>query len=173
MRRRLRYTRTMIDRRVVAAVVIVVAVVAGAWLVRYFSAEQVIRRQIMDAVESFENGQILGVASVVSRSYHDQWGMSYETILGHVQEVMDTFSERQVDLEPPAIEVDSDQARVSLRFVVWGTADGQRGYVVGSAGSPVTTTELWRKEAPGWRVVTTEALDIPELRDELETMRAR
>jgi len=163
----------MIDRRVVAAVVIVVLLVAGAWLVRHFSAEQVIRRQITDAVESFENGQILGVATVVSRSYHDQWGMSYEAILGHVQEAMDTFSERQVDLEPPVIEVDGDQARVSLRFVVWGTADGQHGYVVGSAGSPAATTELWRREAPGWRVVTTEALDIPELRDELDAMRAR
>ena len=161
------------SRRVTVIVVLAIAVTLGAWLVRYFSAEQVIRRQIADTVESFENEQLLGVATVLSRSYHDQWGMSYEAVLGHVQEVMDTFSELQVDLDPPVVEVDGDQARVSLRFVVWGTADGERGYVVGSSSDPVTTIELWRKEPPGWRVVTTETLDIPELRDELDAMRSR
>ena len=161
------------SRRVTVIVVLVIAVTLGAWLVRYFSAEQVIRRQIADTVESFENEQLLGVATVLSRSYHDPWGMSYEAVLGHVQEVMDTFSGLQVDLDPPVVEVDGDQARVSLRFVVWGTADGERGYVVGSSSDPVTSTELWRKEPPGWRVVTTETLDIPELRDELDAMRSQ
>ena len=163
----------MTSKRLTVVVLLVAAVVAGAWLVRYFSAEQVIRRQVRAAVESFENEQLLGVAAVLSRSYQDPWGQSYESVLGHVQEVMDSFSELQVDLEPPLIEVDADQARVSLRFVVWGTADGQRGYVVGSTGSPVATTQLWRKEAPGWRLVTTESLDIPELREELDDMRSR
>jgi hypothetical protein len=161
------------SRRVTVIVVLAIAVTLGAWLVRYFSAEQVIRRQIADAVESFENEQLLGVATVLSRSYHDPWGLSYETVLGNLQEVMDTFSGLQVDLEPPIVEVDGEQARVSLRFVLWGTADGERGYVVGSSSEPVTTTELWRKELPGWRVVTTETLDIPELRDELDAMRSR
>jgi hypothetical protein len=163
----------MTTNRLTAVVLLGAAVALGAWLVRYFSAEQVIRRQIADAVESFENERLLGVATVLSRSYHDPWGLSYETVLGHVQEVMDTFSELQVDLEPPIVEVDGEQARVSLRFVVWGTADGERGYVVGSSSDPVTTTELWRKEPPGWRMVTTETLDIPELRDELDAMRSR
>jgi hypothetical protein len=161
------------SRRVTVVVVLAIAVTLGAWLVRYFSAEQVIRRQIADTVESFENEQLLGVATVLSRSYRDPWGMSYEAVLGHVQEVMDTFSELQVDLDPPVVEVDGDQARVSLRFVVWGAADGERGYVIGSTGSPVATTQLWRKEPPGWRLVTTESLDIPELREELDDMRSR
>jgi hypothetical protein len=159
--------------RLTVIVLLGAAIVLGAWLVRYFSAEQVIRRQIAATVESFENEQLLGVATVLSRSYHDPWGMSYESVLGHLQAVMDTFSELQVDLEPPLVEVDGDQARVSLRLVIWGTADGQRGYVVGSSSDPVTTTEVWRKEAPGWRVVSTETLDIPELRDELDAMRRR
>jgi hypothetical protein len=163
----------MSSRRVTVVLVLAIAGTLGAWLVRYFSAEQVIRRQIADTVQSFENEQLLGVATVLSRSYHDPWGLSYETVLGHVQEVMDTFSELQVDLEPPIVEVDGEQARVSLRFVLWGTADGERGYVVGSSSDPVTTTELWRKEPAGWRVVTTETLDIPELRDELDAMRSR
>jgi hypothetical protein len=163
----------MTSKRLTVVVLLVAAVVAGAWLVRYFSAEQVIRRQVRAAVASFESEQLLGVAAVLSRSYQDQWGMSYEAVLGNVQEVMDSFSELQVDLEPPLVEVDADQAWVSLRFVVWGTADGQRGYVVGSTGSPVTTTQLWRKEPPGWRLVTTESLDIPELREELDDMRPR
>ena len=152
------------SRRVTVVVVLAIAVTLGAWLVRYFSAEQVIRRQIAGAIESFENEQLLGVAAVLSRSYQDPWGMSYESVLGNLQEVMDSFSE---------LEVDADQARVGLRFVVWGTADGQRGYVAGSTGSPVATTQLWRKEPPGWRLVTTESLDIPELRDELDDMRSR
>jgi hypothetical protein len=163
----------MASNRLALVVLICVAVLFGAWLVRYFSAEQVIRREIASAVESFENERLLGVASVLSRAYHDQWGMSYESILGHLQEVMDTFSELQVDLEPPVVEVEGDQARVSLRVVVWGTADGQRGYVAGSTSDPVTTTELWRKEPQGWRLVATEPLDIPELREELDAMRNR
>lgn len=158
--------------RVTVILVLAIAVILGAWLVRYFSAEQVIRRQVAGAIESFEKEQLLGVAAVLSRSYQDPWGMSYEAVLGNVQEVMDSFSELQVDLEPPVVEVDGDQARVSLRFVVWGTADGERGYVAGSTGSPVATTQLWRKEAPGWRLVTTESLDIPELREELDDMRS-
>jgi hypothetical protein len=161
------------SRRVTVIVVLAIGVTLGAWLVHYLSAEQVIRRQIAATAESFENEQLLGVATVFSRSYHDPWGLSYETVLGNLQEVMDTFSELRVELEPPVVEVDGDRARVSLRFVVWGTADGERGYVVGSSSTPVTTTELWRKEAPGWRVVTTETLDIPELRDELDAMRSR
>jgi hypothetical protein len=163
----------MTSRRLTLIVLVCVAVVLVAWLVRYFSPEQVIRRQVLAAVESFEHDQILGVAKTISRSYQDDWGMTYETILGHVQEVMSTFSDLAVDLEPPVVEVDGDSARVQLRFVVSGTAEGQRGYVVGSFGDPVTTTQLWRKEPVGWRIVTTEALDIPELRDELDGMRER
>jgi len=163
----------MTSNRLTVAVLLGVAVVGGAWLVRYFSAEQVIRRSIAAAVESFEQEQLLGVAAALSRSYHDQWGMSYESLLGNLQEVMDTFSDLQVDLEPPDVEVDGDQARVSLRLVVWGTADGQRGFVAGSTSDPVTTTEQWRKEPQGWRLVTTETLDIPELREELDSMRSR
>ena len=79
------------SRRVTEILVLAIAVTLGAWLVRYFSAEQVIRRQVRDAIESFENEQLLGVATVLSRSYHDPWGMSYEAVLGHVQEVMDTL----------------------------------------------------------------------------------
>lgn len=163
----------MTSKRLTLIVLVCVAVVFGAWIVRYFSPEQVIRRQILAAVEAFEREHILGVATTVSRSYQDEWGMSYESILGHVQEVMSTFSDLAVDLEPPAIEVDGDTARVRLRFVVAGTVDGERGYVVGSIGDPVTTTQLWRKEQPGWRLATTEALDIPELREELDGMRRR
>jgi len=161
----------MNSKRLKLIVLIFVALVLGVWVVRYFSPEQVIRRQIRAAVESFEREQILGVATTISRSYQDEWGMSYESILAHVQEVMSSFSDLAVDLEPPAIEVDGDTARVQLRFVVSGIAEGERGYVVGSVGDPATTTQLWRKEQPGWRVITTEALDIPELREELDGMR--
>jgi hypothetical protein len=163
----------MTSKRLTLIVLICIGVLLGAWLVRYFSPEQVIRRQILATVESFENEQILGVATTISRSYRDDWGMSYESILGYVQEVMTTFSDLAVDLEPPVVEVDGGSARVRLRFVVSGTAEGRRGYVIGSPGDPVTTTQLWRKEPAGWRVVTTEALDIPELRDELDRMRSR
>lgn len=163
----------MTSRRLRLLVLLAAVLVVGFWLMRYFSAEQVIRRQIRAAVESFEREQILGVASTVSRSYQDDWGLSYETILGHVQEVMSTFADLDVEMEPPGIQVDRDSARVRLRFVVSGTAEGQRGYVVGSPGDPVSTTQLWRKEPVGWRLVTTESLDIPELRDELDAMRSK
>lgn len=162
----------MTSKRLTLVVVLAIAVATGIWLVRYLSPEQVIRRQIARTVEAFEQERILAVATTISRSYQDDWGMSYETVVGHVQEVMDTFADLSVELEAPVVEVDGETARVRLRFVVWGTAEGERGTVVGSPGGPVSTTQLWRKEPAGWRVVSTETLDIPELRDELDAMRA-
>lgn len=163
----------MTSKRVTIIVLACVALVLGVWIARYFSPEQVIRRQITATVDAFEHEQILGVAATISRSYHDEWGLTYESILGYVQEVMSTFTDLTVDLEPPVIEVDGETARVRLRLVVSGSAEGDRGYVFGSPTEPVTTTQLWRKEQPGWRIVATEALDIPELRDELDRMRRR
>ena len=162
----------MTSKRLTLVVVAAIVVVTGVWLVRYLSPEQVIRRQIARTVEAFEHEKILGVATTISRSYQDDWGMSYETIVGHVQEVMDAFGDLTVELDPPAVEVDGETARVRLRFVVWGTAEGERGTVAGRPGEPVSTTQRWHKEPPGWRIVTTETLDIPELRDELDAMRA-
>ena len=161
----------MISTRLRLVMLLVVALSLGLWLAWFLSPEQVIRRQVRATVEAFEREQLLGVAAALSRSYQDDWGLTYETILGHVQEAMSTFDDLEVAMEPPEIRVENDGARVRLRFVVSGAADGRRGYVVGSPGDPVTTTQLWRKEPVGWRVVTTEALDIPELRDELDGMR--
>jgi hypothetical protein len=154
-------------RRILAIAVLVALAVAGLWLRSYLAPANVVRRTLFAAIEAFESEQILGAIQPVSRSYSDRWGLSYEALAGHMRTAMDTYDDLQVDLEPPDIEVKGDQARVSFRFVLWGSYEGTRGYVIGSLGAPCTVTLVWRKEPQGWRLVTTDELDIPELRDEL------
>lgn len=161
----------MDTRRLTMVVLVIVAVILALWTKRYFSPEQAVRRQLFGAVEAFENEQLLGVASVISRGYSDPWGQSYESIAGNISEIMATFTDLQVDLNLKKIDRVGGEVRVRLSFVVSGSDGEGSGYVVGSLTDPCTATILWREEPQGWRLVTTEALDIPELRDELARMR--
>jgi hypothetical protein len=152
-------------------VLVVAAVVLTLALRSYFSPERVVQRKLGAAIEAFEQERILGAIAPVSRGYSDDWGQSYESLAGHMREAMESFEDLQVDLEEPEISRADDELRVRLRFVLWGVFEGQRGYVIGTIAEPVTITQLWRKEAAGWRIATTETLDIPELRAELDEMR--
>lgn len=160
----------MQNRRLTTAVLIIIALVAAAWAKRYFSPEQVVRRQLLAAVEAFESEQLLGVISVVSRSYTDLWGQSYESIAGNIGEVMATYADLHVDLDIKEIDRVGEAVRIRLEFVVSGNEGDASGYVVGSLTDPCDATILWREEPQGWRLFTTEQLDIPELRDELARM---
>jgi hypothetical protein len=151
-------------------VIVAVLAILALWIKSYFSAANVVKRSLFAAVESFEQEQIIGSIQPISRSYDDRWGMSYESIAGNLRSAMDTYDDLQIDLEPLDIRVEGDEVRVGMRFVMWGTYDGTKGYVIGSVADPCTATQVWRKEPAGWRVATTEKLDIPELREELEEM---
>jgi hypothetical protein len=109
----------------------------------------------------------------ISRSYTDRWGGSYEGVGGHVQSVMDAYDNLDLDIDIAAVEVDDGEVRVGLRFVVSGTSDRGREAVLGAPLDPARATLLWRKEKAGWRLLETEELDIPELRDELEARATR
>ena len=146
---------------------VVAALAVGLWVRHYLAPSNVIRRSLRAGIEAFQEERILGALKPLSRSYEDRWGMSYETLAGHMREVMGTYDALRVDLEPFAVEVDGEEGSTALRFVVWGSYEGTRGYVIGSLQEPCTATLKWRKEPAGWRVVSMSALDIPELRDEL------
>jgi len=162
------------DRRWIVRLVVVGVAVALALVIRsYFSPANVVKRSLRAAVESFEQEQMLGAMHPVSRGYRDRWGMSYEAVAGHLRSVMDSFDAIEVDLEPPAVTVEGDDAVVRMRFVVSGSDGGSRGYVLGSRAEPCSATQRWRKEAQGWRIVTTDELDIPELREELAELESR
>ena len=162
------------DRRWITRLVVVAAVVAVGLAVRsYFSPANVVKRSLRAAVESFEEERLLGAMHPVSRSYGDRWGMSYESVAAHLRGIMDSFDELEVDLDPPDVTIDGDEALVRMRFVVSGRDGASRGYVLGSRAEPCTASQRWRKEPQGWRIVTTEELDIPELRDELKEMESR
>ena len=162
------------DRKRIVLIVLAVAVVAGGlWLKSYFSPANVVRRSLFGAIEAFEQEQMLAAISPISRSYDDRWGMSYESLAGNMRTAMDTYDDLQVDLEPPRITIDGETAKTSFKFILWGSYEGTRGYVIGSLSEPCSVTLAWRKEAPGWRIVSTEELDIPELREEFEEMESR
>ncbi len=151
------------SRLVVAGVVVTVALFVRS----YFSPANVVKRSLRAAIASFEQEQMLGAMHPVSRSYSDRWGMSYEAIAGHLRGIMETFDSLEVALDPIDVTVEGDEVLVRMRFVVSGSDGASRGYVLGSRAEPCTASQRWRKEAQGWRIVTTEELDIPELRDEL------
>jgi hypothetical protein len=152
-------------------VLVVVAVAVALWLRHYLSPEQVVRRQLAETVAAVENEAILGVMPKISRGYHDAWGGSYESLGGHLQSLMDAYDELDVDFDIGAVEVGKGRVRLGVVFVVSGSADGVRGTVLGTPSEPCGATLIWDKEQPGWRLVETEELDIPEYREELDRRR--
>jgi hypothetical protein len=156
------------DRKQLTAVVLLVVVVAGVWWIRhYFSPAQAVRRQFFEAVASVENGRILGVMTKISRSYSDDWGGSYESLGGQIHSVMEAYDGLQVDHDIRAMEVGDGEVRMNLDFTLSGRFEGSRGAILGTGLDPCRATLLWVKEQPGWRLVETEELDIPEYREEL------
>jgi hypothetical protein len=160
----------MQNKRVTLAVLLILAVVGGMWLKSYFSPENAVRRKLLAAVESFEDEQLLATVQVISRSYRDQWGQSYESVAGNLSELMSTFDDLELELDINSIEAADDGVRVRLEFVVSGRDDTGSGSILGSFTDPALATILWTEETPGWKIITTEALDIPELREELDRM---
>jgi hypothetical protein len=154
-------------------VLIAAVVVVGWWLDHYFSPGEVVKRQLFAAVEAFEEDRILGVMAAVSRSYSDPWGFDYETLGGNLHQVMDAYDDLNVDIALGQTAVSDAEVRVGLEFVVSGRTQGSREFVAGSDSEPCTAVLVWRKETPGWRLASTADLDIPELREELESRRPR
>jgi hypothetical protein len=162
------------EKKQLIYVVVFVALVAGALGMRnYFSPGSVVRREIFEAVASFKNERILGVMSKISRSYTDEWSGSYEGLGGQVQSMMDAYDGLTMDVDISSVEMGDGEARVELTFVVGGRTQAGRGNILGTEIEPCRATLRWVKEEPGWRLVETEALDIPQYREELQRRRDR
>lgn len=161
----------MKSKRTMLIMVVVVVLAGGMWLRYYFSPGAAVKRKLSSTVTAFEEEKMLALMSGISRSYSDEWGLSYESLGGHLHETMDTYDDLDLDLIITEVEAGETQVRIGVRFVLWGKYQGSRGYVVGSFTDPCTAVLLWRKETPGWRFASTEDLDIPELRGQLESMR--
>ena len=151
----------------------ILAIVVVISVRHYFSPGEVVKRRLIATIEAFEEERMLAVMSGISRSYSDPWGLTYETLAGYLNETMETYDDLDVDslISKPVVGV--GDVRIDIQFVVWGRYEGTKGYVVGSITDPCTATLLWRKETPGWRLASTEELDIPELRRELDSRRTK
>ena len=151
----------------------VVLLVAGGglFLRHYFSPGEVVKRKLHATIDAFEEERLLAVMSGISRNYSDPWGLTYESLGGQLNQIMDTYDDLRVDLELGTLVVAESEVRIDIQFVLWGRYEGTRGYVVGSLSDPCTATLLWREESPGWRFASTLEIDIPELRHELEARR--
>jgi len=160
------------EKKQLIRVLLFVALVAGALGLRnYFAPGSVVRRQIFEAVESFKNEQILGVMSKISRSYTDDWGGSYEGLGAQVQSMMEAYDGLTMDVDIESLEMGDGEARIELTFVVGGRTQVGRGNILGTDLDPCKATLRWIKEEPGWRLVETEELDIPQFREELQRRR--
>ena len=160
------------SRRVVTIAVVVVLLVVGAIALRhYFSPGEVVNRKLVATIGAFEEERLLAVMSAVSRKYSDPLGLDYETLGIYLHETMETYDDLRVDYVLTRPEVGEGEVRIDIELVLWGRYEGTKGYVIGSISDPCTATLLWREETPGWRLASIPDLDIPELRDELESRR--
>jgi hypothetical protein len=159
------------SKRTVLISVAILVIVGVISLRHYFSPGEVVKRKLVATLEAFEEERLLAVMSGISRGYSDSWGLNYETFAGYLNETMETYDGLDVDSLISKPVVGEAEVRIDIQFVVWGRYEGTKGYVVGSITDPCTATLLWRKETPGWRLASTEELDIPELRRELESRR--
>jgi hypothetical protein len=156
----------------IGQVALLIAVIVVVLAVRhYYSPGEVVRRRLVATIDAFEDERMLAVMSAISRSYSDPWGLDYETLAGILHELMESYDDLQMDLMFDKPEVGEDEVRIGLRFILWGSDRGTRGYIVGSLSAPCTAVLVWRKEQPGWRLTSTAELDIPELRNELNARR--
>lgn len=163
----------MKQRFVKSAILIAIIGAGGLWLRHYLSAAEVVKRKLMATVEAFEEERLLGVMAAVSRSYSDPWGFDYESLAGILNQIVDGYDDLDVKLSLGDVAASDTDVRIGLEFVVSGRDRGTTEYVVGSGAEPCSAVLVWHKEAPGWRLVSTADLDIPELRDELEARRLR
>lgn len=162
---------SMKSKKIALVVLAAAIVMGGLWLRHYLSPAAAVKRKLAATVEAFEEERMLAAMSGISRAYSDEWGLSYETLGGYLHETIDTYDDLDLDLIITEVEARETEARVGVRFVLWGKYQGSRGYVVGSFTEPCTAVLVWRKETPGWRFASTEDLVIPELTGQLETMR--
>jgi hypothetical protein len=161
----------MSGRVVKYGIVAILVIVFVIGVRHYFSPAEVVKRKFIATIEAFEEERLLAVMSGISRGYSDPWGLNYETLAGYLHETMETYDGLDLDYLLTTPVVGEGEVRIDIQFVLWGRYEGTRGYVVGSITDPCTATLLWRKETPGWRFTSTEELDIPELRRQLESMR--
>ncbi|MCP4898955.1 MAG: hypothetical protein GY906_18445 [bacterium] len=159
------------DRKLGIAVAVAILIGCGLWLRTYFAPENVIKRTFLSAVASFENEEILGATTIIDRSYRDEYGQSYESLAGYMRVLHETYDGLEMTLEPPLIQVQGDQARMKIQFVLWGSAEGQRGFILGSVQAPCSAFLEWKKQTQGWRIVSTIEPRIPELQDRIDRMR--
>lgn len=152
-------------------VVAVIAIAAVVGVRHYFSPGEVVKRKLVATIDAFHEERLLAVMSSISRKYSDPWGNDYELLAGYLNEIMETYDDLDLDFALAKPVVARDEVRIGMEFVLWGRFEGTRGYIVGTVSQPCTATVVWRKETPGWRLVSTAQLDIPELREELNNRR--
>lgn len=162
-----------VRQRLAIPILVALLIVGALWARSYFSPGSAAKRELRSMVRAVEDERLLAVMSSVSRAYADHLGLTYESFAGYVGETIDTYEDVDVDLIITDVAAAETEVTIGVRFIVWGSVDGSRGYIVGSMTDPCTATVLWRKETPGWRLASTLQLDIPELRDELEELEQR
>ncbi len=159
------------SRRSVRFAIVAALLVVGVIAFRhYFSPGEVVKRKLVAAIDAFEDERLLAVMSAVSRKYSDPLGLDYEILGSYLHQTMETYDDLRVDYVLSKPEVGEGEVRIDIEFVLWGRYEGAKGNVIGSISDPCTATVLWREETPGWRFASTPELDIPELRNELDSM---
>jgi hypothetical protein len=159
------------SRKAMLVALVVLVLGAGLWLRTYLSPSNVIKRSFLSAVAAFEEEQLLATLHVIDRAYRDELGQSYESLAGNIRLLHETYDRLELSLDPPSVQVEDDQARMEIRFVLWGSFEGQRGTILGTAQAPCSATLEWSERPQGWRLTSATGIRVPELQDEIDRRR--
>jgi len=159
----------MLSRPLLTAMIIIVMLTAGAWLWRTCteSDEAKIHRLVETGKNAVEEKSLHGVISLMSPDYHDDLGLTVESVRPMLQRLFLGVQGLRVEIRDQTLSDLSGgaeaTAHLSLAVVVSGAVQGQPLYLMGTPSQPERLTLTVVKEGRHWLVREVQGLRLPEL----------
>jgi len=154
----------MFSRPLLTVMMIIVMLTTGAWLLRTCteSDEAKIHRLVETGKNAVEEKSLRGVISLMSPDYHDDLGLTVESVRPMLQRLFLGVQGLRVEIRDQTL---SDltggaeaTAHLSLAVVVSGALQGQPLYLMGTPSQPARLTLTVVKEGRHWLVREVQGL---------------
>ncbi|MFC2171089.1 hypothetical protein ACFLU6_00485 [Acidobacteriota bacterium] len=155
------------QKKHILLLLVIVALAAGIFLRHYFSAEQVVKRKLLRAEDGFEKEQFIAAILPIDRNYRDPYGLDRESLAGYIKAAMDNYDNLNAEISFLGLTKTENEVRMPVRFWISASQGGSSGYVLGSRDEPCTAVFVWRKGTQGYKITTTDELNVPGHRDEI------
>jgi len=154
-----------VTRRELFLVLLVIGLGLLVWYLVPSEEDRILER-LEQAARALEAEDAPGVMSVIDAERfsapYDQYGSA--DIRRGLESAFEMFDNIEVVLESPSIRLEQGkrQARVSLRFVITGTWEGQFGFIIGTPTETAMARFTMEKDPQsGWQVVELTAATLP------------